>query len=315
MKKEDLHPEIRKSIARTPRIPFSNRKLFWLNRFLYNLGAKSRLPETVQSKCEHFHGVQVLSLVPGSIKHDGAILWMFGGGHWAGKPEHLNGLAGQAAHQLGVPVFIPCYRLAPEHPFPADLKDCFRVWQWLNSFGKVKGVNRRKIIVAGNSAGGGLAAALAQKVLDEDEGTPLAQCLFYPMLDDRTAVNEAFNSVNHFIWNNQANYQAWQAYLAPHEPGDPALPPYAAPGRRADLSGLPPAWIGMCELDLFFAEYQSYAQRLASCGIDCETYLADQVPHAFEVFKPNADIAKSFVSSALNFMSASFAGAVCKRQS
>ncbi len=308
MEKANLHPEVRASITRTPRIPFSNRKLFWLNRTLYNLGAKSRLPENVETRYELFRGVQVLSLLPENRKYDGAILWMYGGGHWAGRPEHLYGIAGRAAHELGVPVLIPRYRLAPEHPFPADLEDCFRVWQWLQSFGTAKEIDRDKIIIAGNSAGGGLAAALVQKALDEGEGKPLAQCLFYPMLDDRTAVNTELNSVNHFIWNNQANYEAWKAYLAPYEPGARALPPYAAPGRRTDLSGLPPAWIGMCELDLFFAEYESYAQRLSSYGVACETYVADRVPHAFEVFKPNADIAKRFVSSSLYFMAASFAG-------
>lgn len=302
MQADDLHPEIRSSIRWMPRIPFAHPGLFRLSRWLYNTGAASRLPRGVTSRYETCGEGRVLRLQPDDRKSDGAILWMFGGGHWAGKPEHLNAAAGRAALELGVPVFIPDYRLAPENPFPADLDDCFTGWNWLVSNGGRDGINPARLILAGHSAGGGLAAALAQRILDQGGEQPVAQCLYYPMLDDRPAADRSLDAANHFIWNNKADYAAWSAYLNPYLPNADHLPPYASPSRRTDLSGLPPAWIGMCGLDLFRAQYVEYARRLEAGGVRCDAYDVPGVPHAFEVFKPSAQIARNFEQSAIEFM-------------
>ncbi|KAL3934390.1 MAG: hypothetical protein SGARI_003402 [Bacillariaceae sp.] len=150
-------------------------------------------------------------------------------------------------------------------------------------------------MVAGESAGGGLAAELCQRLLDESKndfsgtGTagslplPVAQLLFYPMLDDRTCLDEEKNSgPTHFLWNSISNQYAWSSYLGPgYNPGDASVPMYAAAARREDLSSLPPAWIMVGELDLFLEECQVYADRLKNAGVETELLELKGVFHGF----------------------------------
>ena len=302
MKAEDLHPDVRKVIARTPRLPFAHRFLLPISRLMYNVAAVTKLPDAVTVSVKTMNGVDVLVFEPDARASEGAVLWMFGGGHWAGEPSHLNAIAGLAARELGVPIYIPSYRLAPQHPFPANLEDCHAVWMHLLQNAERLEVDPIRIALAGNSAGGGLAAALAQKIRDEAGIQPIAQCLLYPMLDDRTAADRSLDQVNHFIWNNKANYQAWRTYLSPHVPGAEILPDYAAAGRCLDLAGLPPTWIGICGLDLFCAEDEAYSERLSAANVDCEVYRVEGVPHAFEVLAPKAEIAIDFQQSAIEFL-------------
>lgn len=302
MKVEDLYPGVRKVIARTPRLPFAHRFLLPVSRLVYNVAAATKLPDGIIVSIASMNGVDVRVFEPNARTSNGAILWMFGGGHWAGKPSHLNAIAGFAARELGVPIYVPSYRLAPRHPFPADLEDCHAVWKHL-----VENVERLKfdpdrIALAGNSAGGGLAAALSQKIRDEGGAQPIAQCLLYPMLDDRTAADRSLDQINHFIWNNKANYEAWRAYLSPHKPGAEIIPDYAAAGRCLDLAGLPSTWIGICDLDLFCAENEDYSERLTVAGVECEVYRVEGVPHAFEVLAPDTHIAIDFQRSAIDFL-------------
>ena len=302
MKASALHPEIRKTIRRTPRIPFEHRWTLPFSRLLYNVAASTKLPDGVSVSTETLNGVDTLIFEPSKRLSQGAILWMFGGGHWAGKAEHLNATAGSVANELGVRIYVPKYRLAPAHPFPANLDDCHAVWTWLVQNAENREVDVSRIALAGNSAGGGLAAALAQRIRDEGETQPVAQCLFYPMLDDRTAADRSLDQTNHFIWNNKANYEAWRAYLSPNLPGADILPDYAAPARQVDLTGLPPTWIGICEIDLFCAENEAYAERLTEAGVMCRVHRVDGSPHAFEVIQPSAELAVSFRQSAIEFL-------------
>ncbi|MEO1078557.1 MAG: alpha/beta hydrolase [Pseudomonadota bacterium] len=302
MDKAKLHPEIRKAVSQTPRLPFGFRPLLPLCRALYNIAARTPLSPDVSVSRESHDGLDILVYQSKAKMSDGAILWMFGGGHWAGKPEHLNAMAARAAREVGVPVFVPNYRLAPRHPFPANLDDCHKAWTWLIQNARGLGIDGEQIVLAGNSAGGGLAAALAQRLCDEGGVQPAAQCLFYPMFDDRTAADRSLDAINHFIWNNEANFAAWSAYLGSLEPGASALPPYAAPARRESLAGLAPSWIGMCTLDLFYEENEDYARRLHAEGVPCEICRVDGVPHAFEVIQPQASIAEAFQQSALAFL-------------
>ncbi|HAS42901.1 MAG TPA: alpha/beta hydrolase [Microscillaceae bacterium] len=300
MNSKELRPEIRKIVKLTPRLPWS--KWFKISRLLYDIGAQTKLAKGVNVSRVVENGVDLLVYSPKSKAPKGAILWIFGGGHWAGKPAHLNSIASKVVNELGVEVFVPKYRLAPRHPFPANLDDCFRAWHWLIAHVDKRGLDLEKLAIAGHSAGGGLAAALVQRIYDEGGVQPKVQCLFYPMVDDRIAINRALDKKNHFIWNNKVNYDAWKAYLKPHLPGQASLPAYAAAARREDLSGLPPAWIGQCGLDLFFDQYTTYAERLNDAGVKCETYLVEGVPHAFEVLAPKKEISQQFEADAIRFL-------------
>jgi len=196
---------------------------------------------------------------------DAALLWIHGGGFVGGEAAMDQALCARFASELGVLVVSVEYRLAPEHPFPEPLDDCVAALRWLHGEAAALGVDPTRIAVGGASAGGGLAAATVQRAHDED--VPVAfQLLVYPMLDDRTVLAENREDRGRFVWTPASNRYGWSSYLG-HAPGEAESRPYAAPGRRTDLAGLPPAWIGVGELDLFFEEDVEYVRRLEAAGV------------------------------------------------
>lgn len=302
MSPDKIRPELRKAITSLPSLPFNKPKLLPLARILYNLAARSKIGSGVSVSILKNGSQSIRVYRPDDGKTDAGVLWAFGGGHVAGKPAHVNALASKIAAKTGANVFVPEYRLAPKHPFPADLDDCFAAWNWMLDNRRDLGLNPNRLVIGGNSAGGGIAAALAQRILDKGGAQPRAQILFYPMLDDRISANRELDKGNHFIWSNTSNYVAWSAYLAPAKPGDESLPSYASPARREDLSGLPPAWVGVGDVDLFAKEDIDYANNLKSEGIECQLEIVKGAPHAFEAIAPGLDVSKAFVDSAIMFM-------------
>ena len=207
----------------------------------------------------------------------GALLWIHGGGYVLGDPAMDDAWCSQVATQLGALVVSVDYRRAPEHPFPAPLDDCHSALTWLVEHAGELGVDRERIAVGGESAGGGLAAALVQRA--HDDGLPVCfQLLVYPMLDDRTVTRAAAGDWA-LVWPPPANRYGWTSYLGVDPGGDEGRP-YAVPARRADLSGLPPAWIGVGTVDLFHAEDVTYARRLRAAGVDCDLHEVPGMFHA-----------------------------------
>lgn len=225
-----------------------------------------------------------------------ALLWIHGGGFIIGNTAMDDRLCATYAQALKLIVVSVEYRLAPKHPFPCAIDDCFKVWQWLLHEAQVLGIDATRIAISGQSAGGGLAASLAQRILDGGGIQPAAQALFCPMLDDRTAARHELDSINHRIWSNKSNRAGWSLYLG-HSPGKPEVPQYAVPARREDLAGLPPAWIGIGDIDLFYDEISQYSVRLKEAGVDCQLYVVPMAPHGFEFFVPNASITRDLYNS------------------
>ncbi|MDQ0734732.1 alpha/beta hydrolase [Arthrobacter agilis] len=210
----------------------------------------------------------------------GALLWIHGGGHILGTAAGDHSWCAQLSEQLGVPVISVDYRIGP---YPIDLDDCFTGLQWLHDSATSLNIDASRIAVGGASAGGGLAAALAQRAVDHD--IPVAfQMLEYPMLDDRTGLEPDSAGRGRFAWTPTLDRMAWKYYLG-HEPGLPDSRQYAVPARRQDLSGLPPAWIGVGSLDLFHDEDLEYAHRLNSAGVPCEVYVEGGMYHGADVAK------------------------------
>lgn len=236
----------------------------------------------------------------------GALLYIHGGGLVFGVPEQATELCNAVAEQLGVLVANVEYRLAPEHPFPAGLDDCMDALQWLHDSADELGLDRERLAVAGDSAGGGLSAAVAQRALDEGGPQLAFQALIYPMLDDRTVLRTDHGGRGSFAWTPASNAYAWTAYLS-HAPGETEDRPYAAPARRDDLSGLPPAWIGVGDLDLFHDEDVDYARRLEAAGIPCELYLQPGGYHAADVLVPKADASRAFRQSMIDALAGAIA--------
>ncbi len=206
----------------------------------------------------------------------GALLWIHGGGYVLGDTAMEDSWCERIARELGAVVVSVDYRLAPEHPFPAPLDDCYSALSWLVEHAEQLGVDPDRIAVGGESAGGGLAAALVQRA--HDAGLPMCfQLLVYPMLDDRTLPTAEAAGHTALVWTPTSNRYGWTSYLS-REPGGVELRPYAVPARRDDLSGLPPTWIGVGTVDLFHAENRDYARRLSAAGVPCDLH---EVPGMF----------------------------------
>lgn len=217
-----------------------------------------------------------------------AVLWTHGGGHLIGNAGFYDPQNGRVARELDAVVFAPDYRKAYHHPFPADLDDCYAVLRWMQVNAQELGIDPNRIAVAGDSAGGGLAAGVVQRA--HDAGHPVAfQGLVYPMVDHQTTDKEG--AAGQFIWSAASNRGAWARYLG-HDHLERAaageLPPYASPTHREDLSGMPPTWIGVGEIDLFFEEAVAFAHKLEAAGVDVELDTYPGAYHGFDHIKPNS---------------------------
>ncbi len=227
-----------------------------------------------------------------------ALLWMHGGGYLIGAPEQDERLSAENARELGIVIASVDYRLAPEHPFPAPLDDCDAALRWLFAQSDSLGIDPTRIAIGGASAGGGLAAALAQRALDAGDARPAFQLLIYPMLDDRTATRTDIDGRSHRAWNNESNLLGWSSYLG-HPPGQDDVPAHAVPARRADSTGLPPAWLGVGTCDLFHDEDLEYARRLEESGVPCALSVVPGAFHGFDLIRPNAPVSREFRQSYL----------------
>lgn len=214
----------------------------------------------------------------------GALVWIHGGGLVMGTPEVGNAVCSRFAAELGLVVVSVDYRLAPEHPFPAGLDDSYATLSWVHDQADALGIDPNRVVVGGDSAGGGLAACLAQMAHDRGGPAIAFQLLQYPMLDDRTALRGDHDAL---LWSNASNRYAWGAYLG-HPVSRVEDRPYASAARRADLRDLPPAWIGIGSIDLFHDECVAYAQRLRDAGVACEVHVVPGMYHAAEIFSPKA---------------------------
>ncbi|AHI26339.1 arylesterase [Komagataeibacter xylinus E25] len=230
--------------------------------------------------------VRVLLFKPAQEKPDRpAILHIHSGGFVAGSPEPAIGLCQSFAHTLDCVVISVDYRLAPEHPFPAGLEDCYTALKWLHDSAAQLGVNPEKIAITGESGGGGLAAQLAFLVRDRGEISIVLQVLTYPMLDNRTGLTlDPGPNVGEFIWPKDSNLFGWQSYLGDNVRFQTETPPYpAAPTRIGNITGLPPVMIGVGDLDLLARESLLYASQLIEAGVPVELHLYRGVTHGFDV--------------------------------
>ena len=225
----------------------------------------------------------------------GAILHIHGGGMVMGSVEQMQAGPAALAAAAGVPVVSVEYRLAPEHPFPAPQEDCHSVLSWLAAQANAFGFNANRIVVAGESAGGGLAAALA--IMARDLGGPeiAGQLLTYPMLDHRTGSETCpYNNptTGEFIWTRASNRFGWAALQGDYK-ADDARRGWFSPSLTEDLSNLPPAYIATGSLDLFFDENIDYARRLVAAGAPVDLHSYAGAIHAFNAI-PDAALSQRF---------------------
>lgn len=205
------------------------------------------------------------------------------------------------AEELQFVVVSVEYRLAPECPHPGPVEDCYAGLLWTAANAEELGIEPERIVVAGASAGGGLAAALALMARDRG-GPPLAgQLLMCPMLDDRNDTPSSWQMEGHGVWDHTANQTGWTALLGDAR-GGPDVSPYAAPARAADLSGLPPAFIDVGSAETFRDEDVTYAGRIWQAGGIAELHVWPGGFHGFTMMAPEAAISREAIAAQLNWL-------------
>jgi acetyl esterase/lipase len=202
------------------------------------------------------------------------LLHMHGGGFMMTDPGWMPLLQGIATDCHCVVVSVD-YRLAPETRYPGSLEDNYAALKWAHAHAAELGIDRSRLAVGGESAGGGHAANLAIHARDRNEVPILFQLLIYPQLDDRTgSTRPAPPAIGHFMWTASA-----------------------VPARVASVAGLPPAWIGVGSIDLFVEEDMEYARRLVHAGVATELLVVRGAFHGFDRLVPDAEVSQQFSAS------------------
>ena len=226
-----------------------------------------------------------------------ALLWIHGGGFIMGDARSDAAFFKRVVEELGISVVSVQYRLAVEHPFPAPLDDCKRAYLWTRA---QPWVDPDRLFIAGASAGGGLAAALVQRLHDDDEALPKLQLLIYPMLDDRSSQGASPADPMFRLWDRASNRYAWDSYLQGTVRAAP--PRFAVPARAQDLTGLAPAWIGVGSLDLFHDEDVAYARALEQAKVPTTLVVVPGAYHSFDAADPDAPVSRRFCDAQLQAM-------------
>ncbi|WP_199230327.1 alpha/beta hydrolase [Promicromonospora sp. AC04] len=248
--------------------------------------------------------VRLRLIAPANIDAPGpALLWVHGGGHIFGSAEQDDPINMTFVRELGITVAAVRYRLGADVPGPAAVEDAYAALRALVAQGRDWQIDPERIAVGGASAGGGIAAATVLMAADRGETRPAFQLLVYPMLDDRTAAAGARPAQAAWVWSAKSNRYGWSRYLR-KAPGLSDVSPYVAPARRVDLHGLPPAWIGVGDLDLFLDEDVDYARRLQASGVECTLEIVPGAFHGFDTIYSRTAVSERFLGSQVHALAA-----------
>lgn len=219
------------------------------------------------------------------------ILHIHGGGMVLGSADMSNSQNAELAVRHDCAVISVDYRLAPETTAPGNVEDCYAALEWINASPQNDQFDAGNTIVMGESAGGGLAAALVLLARDRGQFWIAAQFLKSPMLDDRTgSTTRNKEPYGQHVWTAAKNRFGWTALLGTL-PGGDSVSPYASPARATELTGVPPTYISIGALDLFFHESLEFARRLADASVPVELHVYPGAFHGFEM-ATNSDLAK-----------------------
>jgi triacylglycerol lipase len=237
------------------------------------------------------------------------LVYLHGGAYIMGGLDENDDRLDRMVIRLGCAVASVDWRLAPENPYPEGLDDAETVWRRIARDPAAFGVDGERLILMGNSAGGGLAAALCLRLREVGERQPDLQVLIYPMLDDREetpSMRALQGGSGHWgLWQIEAQRRSWEAYLG----GLPSIevPPTAAPARAEDLSGLAPAFVGVGDVDAYLDEDLRYAANLARCGVPTELHVYPGVIHGGFLARPDTPRTEQFLDDAYAAIAAGFA--------
>lgn len=290
-----VDPELRPLLDLLPRAPVDRGTLYQVRAQPPFVSPRVETPtissRQVAATARDGHHVLLHVYTPIDEGPTACILHFHGGGFVMGAAVNQEVQHRVLAEKLRCAIVSVDYRLAPETAYPGALDDGYAALAWIDQHAEELGIDRRRVGVMGESAGGGLAAAVALLARDRGEYPLAFQHLHYPMLDDRTGLAAAPGETRHFVWGAESNRFGWGALLG-HEPGGADVSPYAAPARATDFAALPPTFLMTGELDLFLEEDMLYASRLLAAGVSTELHV---YPGAFHVFdlSPDARVARA----------------------
>jgi len=304
-----IHPELRKKARNLRKAPqhFSLRKTKLMKKMCRFL--KGKHSKEIQYK-QHYitrpdgSQLRICVYAPHEPKENvPGLLWIHGGGYSIGIPEQDDAFILRFVKASGCMVVSPDYTLSLDKPYPAALDDCYDAPLWLRDNGAKYGMQQNQIFVGGNSAGGGLAAALT--LLARDKGdVPIAfQIPLYPMLDDRPTDSSTDNDAP--LWYSEVNDASWQLYLGEHYRSEMA-PIYTAAARAEDYANLPPTCSFVGSIEPFADETITYIKNLEASGVPTHFKVFDGCFHAFDQICPDTEISKE----AVEFLMESFNYAV-----
>lgn len=222
------------------------------------------------------------------------VLWLHGGGYALGMPEQAKMTAKRLIEASNCIVVAPDYRLSVEAPYPVALEDCYEALLWMKIHTGELGVRDDQLMVGGDSAGGGLTAALSLYARDRGEVAIAFQMPLYPMIDDRMT-NESAKENNAPVWNSKFNHLGWRLYLSDLF-GKEEVPCYAAAARAVDYSGLPPTVTFVGDLEPFRDETVQYVENLRKAGVPVDFEIFRGCYHAFEQMCPKAGVSQRAVA-------------------
>lgn len=237
------------------------------------------------------------------------IYFIHASGYLIGNARQQNQLLFELANETGAVVVSVEYRMAGEAPYPADIDDAYHGLSYLFENADELGFDKNKIIIMGESAGGGLAARLALKVRDLGTYSLKGQVLVCPMLDYRTGSDQSLYSnpfAGEFIWLPKFNQTGWQMLKGNQEISDKEMPYYSA-SMADNLTKLPRTFIAVGSLDLFVNENIDYANRLITSGVPTDLLVLNGVPHGIDIISPNSPEAKRYVDARTQIIATMFA--------
>ncbi|SMF69474.1 Acetyl esterase/lipase [Paenibacillus uliginis N3/975] len=298
-------PELRSALALFPGFQLEG-NLEWSRSLLSNPPIeKSEHVRTTSQMIPGAAGEMLVEIYEPAQRTDAklpAMLWIHGGGYVMGHPDMDDTLCERFVQAANCVVVSVDYRLAPEHPYPAAIDDCYAGLIWMTDEAELLGIDVDRVAIAGASGGGGLTAALALMVRDKGGPDLIFQMPLYPMIDNRNMTASSHEiTADNATWNRTNNLTAWSMYLG-EGADDIVESPYAVPSRAESLAGLPPTYTCVGQLDLFRDETIEYVTRLAVAGIDVEFHLYPGTFHCFEVFVPEAEVSQRASQSYVDAM-------------
>lgn len=230
------------------------------------------------------------------------VLSIHGGGMVAGQHRSSELIPElHRAAELGIAVVSVSYRLAPEHPHPTPVEDCYAGLRWIHEHADARGFDRSAVLVSGVSAGGGLAAGVALLNRDREGPGLCGQILLCPMLDDRVVTASSRQMVGVGLWDSVSNRTGWSALLGAAR-GGPDVPASAAPARSTDLRGLAPAYLDVGAYESLRDDSINYAARLAQAGVDAELHMWAGAFHSFDEWVPDALVSRTAQATRISWL-------------